>query len=135
MSLKFSLFTNYYKFYCSGCRLSWISNFFWSILQVNINTSEVSSKQNIMKEWKTCLSTKLSKLIYHFNKVCSHESKAQLLTFPAPKAPLVQCLRIVHVLNYNKSHKKIEQDWVQINLSWEYICIPISQNIKLTWTS
>lgn len=36
--------------------------------------------------------------------------KLQLLTFPASKAPLVQGLRIVHVLNYNKSHKKIEQD-------------------------
>lgn len=58
--------------------------------------------------------------------------KLNCRTFPASKAPLVQGLRIVHVLNYNKSHKIIEQDRVQINLAWEYICIPISQNITLT---
>lgn len=64
----------------------------------------------------------------------SHESiKAQLSTFPATKTFGARFESCVRVLNYNKIHKEIEKEWVQINWAWEYIYIHIAQNIKSTF--
>lgn len=87
----------------------------------------MSSKQNIMKAMKKVLThqIKISKFRNYFNKVYCHECilKAQLLVnlYNYHGTFGVRFESCVCKLSDSKIHKEIEQEWVQINLAWEYI--------------